>query len=127
MTTESRNEPLTGAAGTFQHNGGSSSGGGRYGSADGSNCSGCGDCNSTNNATDSSSDANGSGGKDHDVVVLTQRSKELPVVDTTGAGDAFAAGFVYTWKVSLNDCYSLRLSDSVHVAHNVVFGASRVA
>jgi sugar/nucleoside kinase (ribokinase family) len=31
---------------------------------------------------------------------IEQRTKQVQVVDSTGCGDAFAAGFLYSWKVS---------------------------
>jgi sugar/nucleoside kinase (ribokinase family) len=31
---------------------------------------------------------------------IEQRTKHVQVVDSTGCGDAFAAGFLYSWKVS---------------------------
>eukprot|EP00611_Tribonema_gayanum_P012587 TRINITY_DN23208_c0_g1_i1.p1 TRINITY_DN23208_c0_g1~~TRINITY_DN23208_c0_g1_i1.p1 ORF type:complete len:382 (-),score=50.00 TRINITY_DN23208_c0_g1_i1:75-1220(-) len=39
---------------------------------------------------------------------LHQPSKVVEVVDTTGAGDAFAGGFVYAWKVTRNVEEALR-------------------
>ena len=37
-----------------------------------------------------------------DIQCIEQRTKHVQVVDSTGCGDAFAAGFLYFWKVSKN-------------------------
>jgi pfkB family carbohydrate kinase len=70
------------------------------GGGDGGSGNGGGDSDSgSSGGDDGGGDGSNSGGGGA-LVSWHQRSRAVEVVDTTGAGDAFAAGFLYTWKVS---------------------------